>query len=137
MTQPVDSAPADAALAVQLIKVQLLKVSNALGDSPWAKNFQLALNATATKLGNVAVAMVASAPKPKGPKPKTVDTDNDEHIRACATKTRYRTADRALVVASERPVPLRVYQCPCCHGFHLTKNTDPLKQSRHEEEGTP
>jgi hypothetical protein len=91
------------------------------------QDIKAALHKVAAKLTNIIKSINSAAPK----EPAPIDTDDDEHVRMCASKKRYRTADVALTVAAARPLPLRVYPCRCCHGFHLTKNTDPLQTSRH------
>ena len=47
--------------------------------------------------------------------------------RMCTKKNRYTTYDFALAVAAKacrREVLMRVYECPECAGFHLTKRPD-------------
>lgn len=39
----------------------------------------------------------------------------------CLRKTRYATEGAAVLSALRRPVALRVYPCPYCAGYHLTK----------------
>lgn len=56
-----------------------------------------------------------------------VATTTNIVIRGCQGKRRYGTADAALqsgAVRSDHGAgPLRVYDCPVCKGFHLTKAT--------------
>lgn len=39
----------------------------------------------------------------------------------CLRKVRYQSEGAALVAALRRPVGLRIYFCPLCMGWHLTK----------------
>ena len=45
-------------------------------------------------------------------------------VRQCAKKNRYPTMETAEMVAERRTMtsgmPLRVYRCPCCGGYHIT-----------------
>lgn len=48
-----------------------------------------------------------------------------DDIAACRRKRRYRDRDEAIYSRQHRQAAgapkLRVYACPCCRGFHLTK----------------
>lgn len=44
---------------------------------------------------------------------------------SCLKKARYRSENKAKTVAKRLSIPLRVYACPHCFGWHLTKRLDP------------
>lgn len=48
----------------------------------------------------------------------------EHHYDSCLSKVRYRSESQAQAAANRRPIGLRIYQCPLCHGYHLTKRLE-------------
>ena len=60
----------------------------------------------------------------------SIEKDWSLSARMCQNKARYKTKLKALLVANYRVGKgtdyLRVYRCPFCQGYHLTKKIDSL-----------
>lgn len=53
-----------------------------------------------------------------------------EKTQACFRKKMFITYEEAETACRRIKIPMRIYQCPTCQGYHLTSRVKPAKEKK-------